>query len=183
MKIKILNPNQIITLNDSPIRNEQILKLYFRMFHKGKRSIVPPCPVIHKDLLVNNFNNKLKNLFRIFEIKNPKAQYFLLDGSHKTTAETLSHKRIPVMIFKSDRDIQSAKRLVEEGEIISLTTGATMKEAINTLKRHFNKTKSFQTVEEKTNQMVLKKKLPAYMIKIHRNETYPSLRNSLGRYI
>ena len=171
MKIKILNPNQIITLNDSPIRNEQILKLYFRMFHKGKRSIVPPCPVIHKDLLVNNFNNKLKNLFRIFEIKNPKAQYFLLDGSHKTTAATLSHKRIPVMIFKSDRDIQNAKRLVEEGEIISLTTGATMKEAINALKRHFNKTKSFQTVEEKTNKMIIKKKLPAYMVKAYRNQT------------
>src|SRR3989338_5334284 len=183
MKIKILNPNQIITLNDYPIHNEQILKLYFRMFHKGKRSIVPPCPVISKDLLSHNFNNKLKNLFMIFEIKNPQAKYFLLDGSHKTTAATLSNKKIPVMIFKSDKDVQSAKRLVDEGEIISLTTGATMRQAINILKRHFNKTKSFQTVEEKTNKMVVKKKLPPYMIKAYKKEVNPSLKNELGRYI
>lgn len=170
MKIKNINPNQIITLNDYPIRNEHILKLYFRMFCKGKRSIIPPCPVIPKNLLVNNFNNKLKNLFRKFERKNPEARYFLLDGSHKTTAATLLHKRIPVMIFKSDMDIHSAKKLVEEGEIMSLTTGATMGEAINILKRHFNKTKRFQTVEEKTNRMIRIKKLPVYMIKVYRNE-------------
>jgi|SRR3989344_388404 len=167
MKIINLNPNQIITLNDYPIRNEQILKLYFRMFHKGKRSLVPPCPVLSMNLLISHFNNKLKNLFIEFEVKNPKAKYFLLDGSHKTTAATLSHKRIPVMIFESDRDIQNAKRLVEEGEILSLTTGTTIRHTINILKRHFNKTRIFQTVEEKTNKMIRKKQLPTYMIKVY----------------
>ena len=71
------------------------------------------------------------------------------------------------MIFESDRDIQNAKRLVEEGEILSLTTGATIRHAINILKRHFNKTRIFQTVEEKTNKMIRKKQLPTYMIKVY----------------
>ena len=167
MKIINLNSNQIITLNDYPIRNDQILKLYFRMSHKGKRSLVPPCPVLSENLLISHFNNKLKNLFIEFQLRNPKAKYFLLDGSHKTTAATLSHKRIPVMIFESDRDIQNAKRLVEEGEILSLTTGTTIRHTINILKRHFNKTRIFQTVEEKTNKMIRKKQLPTYMIKVY----------------
>src|SRR3989338_6162821 len=57
-----------------------------------------------------------------------------------------------------------------------------MRQAINILKRHFNKTKSFQTVEEKTNKMVVKKKLPSYMVKAYKKEVNPSLKNELWRY-
>ena len=69
MKIINLNPNQIITLNDYPIRNEQILKLYFRMA-QGENKLVPPCPVIHKDLVINNFDTELRTAFNKFYKRN-----------------------------------------------------------------------------------------------------------------
>src|SRR3989344_4491320 len=164
MERKNLSPYQIITLNDYPIRHEQILKIYFRMFQKGGNKIVLPCPVVHKNLVINNFEDKLKNTFNKFEVINPKAKYFLLDGSHKTTAATLSNKKIPIMIFQSNKDIQSAKKKVEKGELISLTTGESVKKIVKILIRHFKKTKIFQTVEEKTNKMINGKTIPKYMI-------------------
>lgn len=170
MKVKNLNPNQIIALNDYPLRNEHILKLYFRMFSKRKQDIAPPCPVIHRSLVrVTSKGNphKIKEYHRIFHefIKtHRKAEYFLLDGTHKTTAATLCHRPIQVIIFQSDKDIKVAKQMVEKGELISLTTGNSLSEISEILKKHFFKHITFQTVKEKTNKMVKGKALPVYMI-------------------
>lgn len=163
MKIINLNPNQIITLNDYPIRNEQILKLYFRMA-QGENKLVPPCPVIHKDLVINNFDTELRTAFNKFYKRNTKAEYFLLDGSHKTTALNLAHKKISAIVFESDKDIQEARKLVGRGELISLTTEKDIKREIKELKKHFNKNKRFETVKEKTNRLVKDKKVPKYMV-------------------
>lgn len=170
MKKKVLRSEQIITLNDYPVRNMQILKIYFRIFQKGQGKIVPPCPVIHKSIgipLIKGEGIKIKKynalLMRFLE-QNPQAEYFLLDGTHKTTAATLSRNKIPVMVFRRDKDIRDAKKLVKSGEIISLTTGDTIKEVLEILKKHFLKTMIFQTVADKTRKMVKNRDVPEYMV-------------------
>ncbi|MFH0836907.1 MAG: hypothetical protein V1870_02145 [Candidatus Aenigmatarchaeota archaeon] len=77
-----LSPDKIITLNDFPLHNEHILKIYFRICEKNCGKIIPPVPLMHKDLVIPHLNGKLKQLFNDFHRKNPKAVYFMLDGSH-----------------------------------------------------------------------------------------------------
>ena len=163
MKRLSLNPSKIITLNDYPIRSEQILRLYYHMFLKSSR-IVPPSPVMHKELVVSSFGNKLSRLYEEFERSHRGADYFLLDGSHKTTAGTLANKKISVMTFESNSDIKEAKRMLERGELMGLTTGSTIKESVEILAKHFNKTGKFWTVEEKTRMLVKDKQIPKYMV-------------------
>ena len=122
MKHKLLRPNQIITLRDYPLYNEHTLRIYFRVFMKNQGKILPPCPVIHKSLgipFVSGKDTKSKRynaILRDFLEKHPHSEYFLLDGSHKTTAATLSHKLIPALVIEHDRDFKEAKRLIESGE-------------------------------------------------------------------
>lgn len=173
IKIKKLNPNQIITLNDFPVHNLQCLKIYFRIFQTRQNKIVPPCPVIPKSKArifiegqgkkIEKYNAALSNFFK----QHPEAEYFLLDGTHRTTAATLTCQKIPTMIFESDKDIKNAKKLVEIGELFSLTTGDSIKKAIEILKAHFLKTAIFQTVAEKTLKMAKERAVPKYMINFY----------------
>ncbi|MDD4995472.1 MAG: hypothetical protein PHW53_03360 [Patescibacteria group bacterium] len=164
MQTKRLTADEIITLNDFPVHNGQILKIFFIIFRKKCSKIIPPCPIMDVSLVLPFFSAKLKNLFLKFRIKNPQAKYFLLDGSHKTTAAALTGSRIPVMILKNNKDIQEAKQMVKIGDLFSLTVANTMKNNAIELKNHFNKKKYFQTVNEKTQIMVKKKVIPRYMI-------------------
>lgn len=162
-KIKKLNPNQIITLNDYPIRNEQILKLYFRMVQKAEK-IVPPCPVIHQDLIIPSFSSELNALFLDFKKKNIEAEFFMLDGSHKTTATTLANKKISALVIDSNKSIEEAQELVNNGELMSLTIGKNIREVVQIINTHFSKHKNFETVEKKTRRLVKDKLVPDYMI-------------------
>lgn len=167
MKLKELSANEIITLNDFPVHNEHILKIYFKIFKDGYGKMIPPCPVINKKPVIAGFDEKLKKLFREFERKHPTTQYFLLDGSHKTTAANLTGNKIKVMIFENDKDIVEAKSLVDAGELFSLALGNSIRGEIKAFKKHFTKKKGFQTVEEKTKRMVKEKVIPDYMIKYY----------------
>ncbi len=169
---KKLSPNQIITLADFPVHSEQCLKMYFRLFQKGCGKVVPPVPVIHKSTgvpfargsgqKVVAYNVLLSNFLEQY----PKAEYFLLDGSHRTTAAALCHQKIPVMVFARDEDIAEAKRRVKSGELFGLTIGGdSIAEAITALEEHFFKERIFQTVAEKTQRMVQEKVIPQYMIR------------------
>lgn len=170
MKIKELNPSQIVTLNDFPVHHEQCLKIYFRIFESGHGKIVPPCPVIHKSTgiplikgsgrRIEKYNQTLTNFLK----RNTQSAYFLLDGSHRTTAATLCNKKIPVLVFESDKDIITAKKLVQTGELFNLTTGNTIEDIITILQQHFLKTLIFETVAEKTKRMIQEKVLPKYLI-------------------
>ena len=122
MKIKELNPSQIVTLNDFPVYNEHILKIYFKIFKDGYAKIIPPCPIIDKKMVISGFDENLNRLFKEFEKKHSKTEYFLLDGSHKTTAANLTGNKIKVMIFENDKDIEEAKKLVDTGDLFSLKT-------------------------------------------------------------
>lgn len=167
MKHKLLRPNQIITLRDYPLYNPHILKIYFRVFSKNQGKILPPCPVIHKSSGVPFVKGKkaYNALLANFLDKHPKAEYFLLDGSHKTTAACLSKKLIPVVIIEKDEDFMLAKKLIEKGEFFGwYSVEKSIKEALNVLAKHHFGAKKFLTVEDKAKLMVKNRDVPDYMI-------------------
>ena len=171
MKNKLLHPRQIITLRDYPVYNEHILRIYFRIFIKNQGKILPLCPVIHKsfgipyaagkDLKSIKYNKLLKKFLK----EHPRAEYFLIDGSHKTTAAALSHKSIPALVIEQDKDLKEAKRLIKTGEFFGwYSVENSIKEAIGILTKHHFGTKKFMTVEDKTKKMVRNKVVPKYMV-------------------
>lgn len=167
MKHKLLRPSQIITLRDYPLYNKHILRIYFRVFSKNQGKILPPCPVIHKSSGIpfvkgkKTYNAFLTNFLN----SHPKAEYFLLDGSHKTTAATLSRKLIPVVVIEKDEDFTKAKKLIKKGEFFGwYSVEKSIKEALNVLAKHHFGAKKFLTVEDKAKLMVKNKDVPDYMI-------------------
>jgi len=103
--------------------------------------------------------------------ENPHAEYFLLDGGHKTTAATLSHSLIPVWVIEKDQDFQEAKKLIKTGELFGwYKTGETVKSALDELAKHHFGTKNFLTVEDKTKVMVKKRDIPDYMISTYKRK-------------
>ena len=66
MKIKKLNPKEIITTKDFPVHNLHILKIYFKICKEGVEEILPPTPVIPLSvglplLPVNNKESEIYN--------------------------------------------------------------------------------------------------------------------------
>ncbi len=176
MKYKLLCPDQIITLRDYPLYNQHILRIYFRIFSKNQGKILPPCPVIHKSLgipFVSGRSDKAKKhnaLLSSFLEKNPNAEYFLLDGSHKTTAATLSKKMIPVVIIEQDKDFKKAKKLIKTGEFFGWNSVEnSIKDAINELAKHHIGSEKFLTVEDKSKLLVKNKDIPDYIISFYKN--------------
>jgi len=171
MKKRFLRPNQIVTLRDYPVYNEQILKIYFRIFEKNLGRVLPPCPVIHKSVGIPYLkgkdpkSNKYNELLSSYVEANPHVEYFLVDGGHKTTAATLSHRLILVWAIEKDQDFQEAKKLIKTGELFGwYKTGETVESALEELAKHHFGTKKFQTVEDKTKIMVKNRDIPGYMI-------------------
>lgn len=166
MKIKKLYSNQIITLNDYPIREKEILIKYYRKCRAGQK--IPFIPVIKKDKVKKYLNDNLLKEFKKFEIKNPKVGYFMLDGSHRTTALTLANSKIEVIIYNSDEDIKEAKKLILTGQVlISGTLRYNLAENCKILNKHFNKKPYFMTVKQKTEKMINEKLLPKFMTEEH----------------
>ncbi|MBT4540778.1 hypothetical protein HOC35_04645 [Candidatus Woesearchaeota archaeon] len=163
MKTIKLNPNQIITLNDYPVYSDDVLNEYFNKCKLGEK--VPFVPVIKKDIVKKDFDDKLLKEFEKFEKKNPKGEYFMLDGSHRTTALTLAGCKIIVIIYEKDKDISEAKKLITKGQILENgTLNYTLKENCKILNKHFNEKPYFMTVEQKTEKMIKERILPKNMI-------------------
>lgn len=167
MKLIKLSSNQIITLNDYPIRKENILKSYFNKCKLGGK--IPFVPVIKKNRVKEYLNNKLLKEFKKFEIKNPKAEYFMLDGSHRTTALTIAGCKIAVIVYETDNDIKEAKKLIATGQVReSGTLNHNFEENCKILNKHFSKKPYFMTVKQKTEKMINEKDIPDYMIKYYK---------------
>jgi hypothetical protein len=103
------------------------------------------------------------DLFCEFENKHPDADFFMLDGSHRTTALTLNKYPIQAILIKSDNDIKKAKGMLERGELFGLTIGNSFEECVKNLTDHFFRKPGFQTVLEKTQKMVDEEAIPSYM--------------------
>lgn len=159
-----VSPDRIITLHDFPLHSEQVLKLYFKMYQQGCGKIVPPCPVLRKELIEVVLKGKTKKAYDIFLQTHPNVKYFLLDGSHKTTAATLTKNLISLTIIEKNSDIEAMRNQVLQGEVISLTVEDSIEKNIKQLQKYFDTLPVFQTIEEKTLRMVQERVIPDYMI-------------------
>lgn len=170
MKIKILDSNEIITTKDFPVYNQHILKIYFKICKDKAENILPPTPVIplsvglplleSKDKKSKEYNKRLKDWLR----KNKKVKYLMCDGSHKTTALTLTHNKINSAILKTDKNMEEFNSLVEMGEAFSMHTEKTIKKELRGKAEHLKDAKFFETVEDKTKRMVDNDVIPKFMI-------------------
>ncbi|MBU0459764.1 MAG: hypothetical protein KJ771_03065 [Nanoarchaeota archaeon] len=159
MKTLELNPNQIITLNDYPVHSDSVLSEYYKKCKLGED--VPFVPVIRKDVVRKYLDSNLLEEFKRFEHKNPVAEYFMLDGSHRTTALTLAGCKISAIVYETDPDIEEAKRLVATGQILQNDTlEHSLEENCEILNRHFREKSYFMTVEQKSEKMKREKKIP-----------------------
>ncbi|MFH0836908.1 MAG: hypothetical protein V1870_02150 [Candidatus Aenigmatarchaeota archaeon] len=87
---------------------------------------------------------------------------------YRTTAATLTKNKIRTMVLENYNDVKKAKKLAAKGELIQFYVKHTIKEEIKDLINHFRKKPYFQTVEQKTKQMIKKRVLPKYIIDYHR---------------
>ncbi len=162
-----LTPNQIITLNDYPVHSDSVLSEYFAKCKLGKE--IPFVPVIRKDRVRNHFDDKILEEFKRFELQNPLAGYFMLDGSHRTTALTLAGCKITAILYESNEDIIEARRLVQTGKVLeSDTLNHSLEENCKILNRHFKEKSYFMTAEQKTKTMVKEHKIPQNMIRFYK---------------
>jgi len=201
MKRIELQPNQIIVPGEYKLGNESILKLYFRIFDRGHGKDVPPAIVIHRktvDMFLNpaeldredinyraditrykNYNRIIENAFR------SGANYFLLDGNHKSVAATLTHNPISALELKLDKDTQRGKRMVESGDLFNWTVpGETLRQTMGKLRDHLLEymirsigpriffgevVDSYPlTIRERTEQLISNGDLPEYMVDRYR---------------
>ena len=154
-----LNSNQIITLNDYPVHSDSVLSDYYKKCKLGED--VPFVPVIRKEIVRKYLDSKLLEEFERFERQNPVAEYFMLDGSHRTTALTLAGCNITAIIYEKDSDIEEAKKLVATGQIFQNDTlEHSLQENCEILNRHFREKPYFMTVEQKSEKMKREKKIP-----------------------
>ena len=148
-----LNPNQIITLNDFPLYSNSVLSRYFDKCMTGED--LPFVPIVSKDIVRIYFKADLSKKFREFEKRNPAAKYFVLDGSHRTTALTLAGHNIKAIVDETDRDINEARKLVIKGQILeNATLNHTLEENCEILYNYFKEKPYFMTVQQKTDKMI-----------------------------
>ena len=119
-------------------------------------------PICDEWFLTSAQYNKL---LRKFLEDHPRAEYFLIDGSHKTTSAALSHKLIPTVVIEHDKDFGEAKELIKSGEFFGwYSVENSIKEAIGVLAKHHFGTNKFLTAEDKAKLMIKNKDLPNYII-------------------
>ncbi|MCF6277053.1 MAG: hypothetical protein L3J07_04440 [Candidatus Magasanikbacteria bacterium] len=146
-------------MNDYPVHSDSVLNEYFSKCKSGEE--VPFVPVIRKDIVRKYFDNKLLEEFERFEHQNPVAEYFMLDGSHRTTALAFAGCKITAILYEADSDIEEAKKLVATGQILQNDTlEHSLEENCEILNRHFRDKPYFMTVEQKTEKMKREKKIP-----------------------
>ena len=153
MKTTKLNPNQIITLNDYPLYSNDVLSRYLDRCRRGED--LPLVPVIGKDTVRKYLSAELSQVFVAFEEKNPAAEYFMLDGSHRTTALALSRRTIAAVIYETDSDVAEARRLVATGQILeNETLDLTVEENCEVLNKYFAEKPYFMTVQQKADKLI-----------------------------
>ena len=92
----------------------------------------------------------------------------MCDGSHKTTALTLTNNKIHSAILERDKDVKEFHDLVSLGEIFSLSAGSSIKQILLEKAEHLKDAEFFESVLDKTKRMVEKKVIPNFMIDYYR---------------
>jgi hypothetical protein len=163
MKELLLSPDQTISSGYEMLHDIEMLQAYFLMCQSGIADRLPPVPVMHRDLFAPHFNPALQAKFKVFSEANPHAEYFLLDGSHRTTAACLSHKECPAVLMADDNDVREMKKLVAHGRVFKYTSDS-IENNRGAMLRHFTEMPNFQTTAQKTAKMSKGNVIPAYMV-------------------
>jgi len=159
VKTTELQPNQIITLNDYPLYSNDVLSDYLDRCRREEA--LPFVPIISKDIVRRHFGAELSQVFAEFEEKNPAAEYFMLDGSHRTTALTLACRSIAAVIYETDMDINEARGLVVTRQILENgTLDHTVEENCEILSKYFGEKPYFMTVQQKAEKMIREDHIP-----------------------
>lgn len=166
IKTKKVSADKIITLNDYPVHSQEVLEKYFRRCQaKEKMALVP---VINKNIVKKYFEEIIIKKLEEFEKANPEIEYFMLDGSHRTTALTLAAQDIEIIIYDKDEDIKKARQLLISGRVLkNATLDYDLEENCKILNKHFIEKLYFMTVRQKTEKMLAEKIIPEYMINFY----------------
>jgi len=133
-----------------------MLHKYLKKCKLGEK--LPFIPVLTKVIVRKHFSDEILKKFNKFEKQNQTAKYFMLDGSHRTTALTLAGCKINAIIYEKDKDIINAKKLIVKGKIIENgTLNHNLEENCEILHKHFKEKPYFMTVEQKTKKMIKEK--------------------------
>jgi len=152
MKYLELTPDEIIPINDYPIRMPDVMQDYVKRYKAGED--IPKVPVIHKDLVKPYLTEELQGIFELFFKDHPNAKYFFLDGTHRTTAATIAGKEISVIVLENDQDIKDALEMVKQGILRDNGIEETdFAGNCNVLSDLFKKNPFFETVSQKTKRL------------------------------
>ncbi len=171
MKELTLPSDQIIIPDSGDIiRNDDILRVYFRVFNQGQGNVLPPCIVTHKDkidptYLARKFNDTVGATQFYRKLMNAKPEYLLLDGTHKTLAATLTYSPISVLELESDHDLAKIREMVQSGELFSFPHNDPLTEIANEFIDRIFQSEEITTVEERTIKLIADNDLPQYMEK------------------
>ena len=187
MKNARLLPEQIIVPGEFDVHDEAILKIYFRIFERGHGTDMPPLLVAHytsANMLATpgefdssiympgaDFyemcNRTLRNAF------SSGAEYFLLDGNHKSIAATLANKPIQVLELERGDDYQQLEKMVQTGELFNWDIpGKNLEESMRGLKfalmNDLDRSNPLPlTLKERVDGLVLDGKVPKYMADLY----------------
>lgn len=162
-----LNPNEIITLRDYPLHNKHILEIYFKVFMKGQGETLSPVPVIDLSPMIHQLQGYARHcMFKDFIPQHPLTHYFLVDGSHRTSAAALADKQIPAVLISTDYDLRMAEQHIESGDFIGWNKPEkSMDDLFRSLAEHHKLTTRFMTVEEKAMMLIKNRDVPNYILK------------------
>ncbi|MBN2096726.1 hypothetical protein JW752_05040 [Candidatus Peregrinibacteria bacterium] len=169
MEFKELTPAQVITTRDFPVHSAEVLQRYFEIYRRGENDGLPPVPLMHKDLVVPHFDETTGDLFQEYIRQNPQAEYFLLNGSHRTTSANLTRNMIKGMFLRTEEDIRLARQIKFNGQPYQHGLLDSIIGNIRDLIEHFRGTELFETVQQKTDRMVDERTMPQHMIEHYRN--------------
>lgn len=178
MEKKILQPGQIIVPGEYELGEEQILKIYFGVFNRRCGEIMPPAIVAHhskgdrlkyygassNEAVIRNYKEKLERLI------SQGAEYFLLDGNHRTVAAALTHNPIFVLELQTDKDLKEINKMVESGRLYDWVheDEDSLLKIVNAFENSASDSlKHMVTVEERVKQLVSNYDLPKYMQDIY----------------
>ena len=152
-RTRLVNVRVDVTLPSFRSNSDSVFRGYLDRCAAGDD--LPFVPVMSKIIVRPYFGRELASVFRDFEMRNPEAVYFMLDGSHRTTALTLMKRLIAVVLYESDEDIVEAKTMVAFGQILeNATLDHTLAENCEILRCHFHERPYFETVQQKTERLI-----------------------------
>jgi hypothetical protein len=169
MEFKELSPTQVITTRDFPVHSAEILEKYFEIFRSGGDENLPPVPLMHRDFFMPHFERAESTLLQEYLNQNPQAEYFLLNGSHRTTSANLTRHMIKGMLLKTEEGIRKAGQIKFNGEVYQHGLLDTIEENIRDLVDHFRGAEIFESVQQKTDRMSDEGVISQHMIDHYRN--------------